>query len=881
MTEGVQTKEYASGVGAFCKYFFAGIPCQRNATLDLRNGLRPFQNTWKSSEYLYYVYLGSPKNKQMYSVTFPSQLSQKIIQLHALSPLTLPTMDHVPKPIDGDRRPPLHFYAERRIGGVYHPEDFHELPKQYECDDLEKLLDEGLPSHLSNTQAHQFLQSWLMFSLLARVLGKDINITHYETRDTNLLNTEYLAKELEQWAEDQSQAETEDALHHQKRQYVKASMALDSARRFVWKHLSWKPTDREDTTDADDLQSVGSHNTTRSIHNIDDVLSLSIASIGEILQEELWSRFPAYRKDTVLFCQRPDQEERRWGNTKWCRKKMQDNKWCPLDIRRLEATMSSVNSVFYACQIDRDLPGREQEMDHEKAGCTEWECKVTRTKRLKEIQGYHLHNDDDTTCKKQWITDEKLCSIINEGKIPLVKWTGRGELTCEGYSLDGVDSIPVFGALSHSWSESIVHCGQDSRGKPDMCMLRCQLSKLRDTFSRIFSLPPGSDPLFWVDVLCIPTNYTAKIIAISQLSKVYSTAEAVLVWDRNLLGRPKPAREDYIEINVRLRTGEWSSRLWTLPEAILAQNLFIAFQDWYLGIDKIAEVRHEAKFNLKDAFHYVWRAGQPFSSAIWHLRQKDEFPVQRTWQELQFRLGSKNDDETIVLSTILGLDFTELLEMKARTGENLATSRMAKFLDTLEATIGIPAGMPFLSVPKLVALDTQSLDRYGWAPASWMTKQVDCSSLFRPVHQRTHMMPYGLHVKFGGIILHFPRDMKLGTTFWVPVNQSLHKWFKVKVEIPEHEWRDLWEDQVCHSNEPSIILNSNNPRERWEIGLLVQHKGKLASGEVRWVRSFCRVWVRLETSTNVIKERKRVFNETGQNIIFGERLRDQRWCIQS
>jgi hypothetical protein len=123
-------------------------------------------------------------------------------------------------------------------------------------------------------------------------------------------------------------------------------------------------------------------------------------------------------------------------------------------------------------------------------------------------------------------------------------------------------------------------------------MLPCQLSSLRDTFHSIFDLPHGENPLFWVDVLCLPRNYEMKGKLLNKLNAIYGKARAVLVWDRNLLGRSKPCQEKYIEMNIRLRNGEWSWRLWTLPEAILGENLYVAFQDdCFVGMNEVVDAR--------------------------------------------------------------------------------------------------------------------------------------------------------------------------------------------------------------------------------------------------------------------------------------------------
>lgn len=74
-------------------------------------------------------------------------------------------------------------------------------------------------------------------------------------------------------------------------------------------------------------------------------------------------------------------------------------------------------------------------------------------------------------------------------------------------------------------------------------------------------------------------------------------------------------------------------------------------------------------------------------------------------------------------------------------------------------------------------------------------------------------------------------------------------------------------------------MSTHAIRDRWEVGVLVHTKGLLTKGEVRWVRILCRVWIHLETNTNVIRKQGDLFREKGDAVLFGERLRSQKWWI--
>jgi hypothetical protein len=209
-------------------------------------------------------------------------------------------------------------------------------------------------------------------------------------------------------------------------------------------------------------------------------------------------------------------------------------------------------------------------------------------------------------------------------------------------------------------------------------------------------------------VLCLPRQPTAYQIALSQTKDIFRKADAVLVWDRDLLQRQKTADKDMIEMNMRLRTGEWSKRLWTFQEAALLEmhRLHIPFsKNNTVSVAELLHARNKARDDSYDDYHYIWKAGHPFSSPVWKLRTETEFRVQRAWESVQFRLLSHIEDEAIVLAIVFGLDVGKLWTI-GKEGEEakiVAAKRMVKLLDMIDSTpgLGIPSGIIFLPTPKL------------------------------------------------------------------------------------------------------------------------------------------------------------------------------------
>lgn len=321
-----------------------------------------------------------------------------------------------------------------------------------------------------------------------------------------------------------------------------------------------------------------------------------------------------------------------------------------------------------------------------------------------------------------------------------------------------------------------------------------------------------------------------------------------------------------------------------------------------VSMKELEDARDNARRNLNDEYHHIWKVGYPFSPAVWKLRKSPESRVQHAWVAAQFRKVRKPEDEPIILANILGLDVTEIerideiavrdtlpseSSMAARKDnvahasimQQVVASRMVKFLDLLDAEpgLGIPSGMIFLPPPRLRAEGVKETWGYECAPKTWMSMQAHSHPLFRPLRQAAEMMQWGLKVQFPGILLHCPGTPPQSHRFWVPEHQ--HKWYKVVADTEGKDWQTFWYDNVLRSNEPSIILSCTIRRDRWEIGVLVHTKGKLSTGEVRWVKKLCRVWVRLETNPNITRELATSFRENHDMMLLGEVLQDQKWCV--
>lgn len=477
---------------------------------------------------------------------------------------------------------------------------------------------------------------------------------------------------------------------------------------------------------------------------MDTKLTLSLAILGETLQiERPWissgldGRLPFYNE--------PEIYEKNWGYSAYCRNMMQANNWCPFEIRRMEATLPGVTNVYFACSMKLPEPTAEH------SNCTTKGCIAHKPLQT----ALHLSGCDGG-CKTYQSDEGELVKWINEDKTPLIVWTDADRVKVSAHDMNTKKVVP-FVALTHSWQDGIFDGGKDARGGNNRCIHMCQIEKLQETCDSLLrdKKPEGSQKVyFWIDVLCIPREAAVRSIAINQMQKIYSRARTVLVWDRNLIKTGKTGSP--IEMNMRIRMSNWTQRMWTLQEAVLASDLHVQFRDGSVSIKGLKEARDEAKNDIEHQYHHVWKAGHPFSSAVFKLRQSNEdYRVQRLWEAVQFHLVTEPEQETIVLANILKLKVDKLEKVGHRHDDTsvIKIERMAKFLDMLDEQpgLGIPSGIIFVSASKL------QKNGYAWAPETWLTKQAHSYPLMRPLHQVGSMMKDGFLVEFPGLIIHCPK----------------------------------------------------------------------------------------------------------------------------
>ncbi|KAI8606500.1 hypothetical protein EDD21DRAFT_360869 [Dissophora ornata] len=112
-------------------------------------------------------------------------------------------------------------------------------------------------------------------------------------------------------------------------------------------------------------------------------------------------------------------------------------------------------------------------------------------------------------------------------------------------------------AVSQIWFQGIF--GQDSRRCGE-----CSLSYLAEACNRL------GVRYAWIDTLCMPRSPKLRDEVVAQLRDIYLHASATLVVDAGLIST---VARTVMDLSFAILLSDWSSRIWTLQEGVLASKL--------------------------------------------------------------------------------------------------------------------------------------------------------------------------------------------------------------------------------------------------------------------------------------------------------------------
>ncbi|KAI5849911.1 hypothetical protein BZA05DRAFT_430663 [Tricharina praecox] len=287
------------------------------------------------------------------------------------------------------------------------------------------------------------------------------------------------------------------------------------------------------------------------------------------------------------------------------------------------------------------------------SSCTKVQCYANQ---VDEDTYETKHTEDCQGCEHISVDVEQVVSILRKGQIPL---------------LEVVTDRPYV-ALSHAWAQGLGNAHNNS-------LPYCQLSRIKGMISELnpsVSGPKSSCKLaIWVDTLCIP-------VAITRLATTYYESEHVLVLDTGLMTTSRLASR--MEKCTRILSSAWFRRLWTYQEAVLSKN-----------------GNHGDKLQIQFSDGpSLWHSENALYSLLLMLPLHGNVAVKLTYlaRVLQYRRTSRQEDEAICLTSVLGYDrMAVFYSLVDRVPRNLIFGTTPR-LETAGARIATAENADFRSI---------------------------------------------------------------------------------------------------------------------------------------------------------------------------------------
>ncbi|GAM38666.1 hypothetical protein TCE0_033f09572 [Talaromyces pinophilus] len=318
---------------------------------------------------------------------------------------------------------------------------------------------------------------------------------------------------------------------------------------------------------------------------------------------------------------------------------------CPNLVARISSDLGQTG-LHYWTKLGRTQITKSHE------ACTPGRCNANEAESR---HGAVTHVEISCRCAPVGPEMVKVAKIMAANMIPVVAVRGSGKdpyLVVDAYK-PGL----VFTVISHSYSLSDCF-GNSSENK----LPTCQVNSIREIISRLPSIGSGTQQhWFWIDTLCVPLQYTrqpsTQQIVAKSMKSISQRATQTIVIDSDILRLTSTS--DPKEVFVRIAYCSWSSRLWTLQEAVYAQRLLFHFSDQDVDLDTLMR-----KYgNLPPEWELAWLSRLPYKKLREFLNARCERRCAGSnnhrlllLRSLEGRTTSDAVGEPVVLADLLGID---------------------------------------------------------------------------------------------------------------------------------------------------------------------------------------------------------------------------------
>jgi hypothetical protein len=252
---------------------------------------------------------------------------------------------------------------------------------------------------------------------------------------------------------------------------------------------------------------------------------------------------------------------------------------------------------------------------------------------------------------------------------------------------------------------------------------------------------------FWADTLCVPLQPNdLRIDQIGKMRHIYKDASCVLVLDRWV--EEVATTAEISEKFARLYLSNWQHRLWTCQEGAFASTLYFQFHN---GQERLTELMEEAGLRndgpRKSSIPALALNIPAFNEGKlerFNLSQR----VQPILEAVRRRTTTKKKDETVCITTLLGLDPGPILRMDIDSNRDVCDQRMEKLIAMIET---LPQGLIFNKMERLTTAG------YRWAPRTFLGQKLsDPLWEHHPDDQDLLNGDDGIFVPGHGLLVHFP-----------------------------------------------------------------------------------------------------------------------------
>ncbi|EXJ58303.1 hypothetical protein A1O7_05728 [Cladophialophora yegresii CBS 114405] len=546
-------------------------------------------------------------------------------------------------------------------------------------------------------QTAAFLQTWLYFGLLSRVLRVAVPtedfVDRMSTPRPTITTRRNLPMYLEAWAK------------KVKAKHVQQMEAdLEEARSFVLCLL--------EAGDACPLpQEV--------------VLSIMVlgATLSFAIDLKIES-FPPKNKTVIAD----------WGVSPLIRDRLVQNGWCINDVHRLCDTVSPPTAVLAADIVRHEVVSKEMHSGCSPAGCI--------ARNIDESTYETKHVDPSCQCDLVAAPGDRVVEILEQGDIPVM--LVREDAEGDGLGLEASSARRTkFVAISHVWADGLGCTTGNS-------LPTCQLRRLHRMCSDLYPERTGASRLFrraegplglWIDTLCIPREKAHRRLAIARMSATYAGAAKVLILDSELLSLTKHMSER--AILIRLIGSSWDRRVWTMQEGALGSSgLHVKLADGFVDISDAVKRLQKLSSSGSLATAIVDRDTTILFQEFEQLRKahsksywRDGVPAMAaSLRILNGRSTSKEGDAYICLAGMMALEGEIIKDLDATPVQE----RTRKLLSSVRY---LPKNIIFSPGVKLQE------DGFRWACASFWKSKFTFNELNEVAEIREGL---GLRVEFQG-----------------------------------------------------------------------------------------------------------------------------------